>query len=295
MAIKKLTENTEYNYSKIKWRDKDIAKLKSAFTTYRKKVPKNERLPYFESMKSLKKEFIYSRKDFNRAISILESVTKKGAFKPVHYTTENQRLTMPKWKYEALKKLDRPNQVRLQTELNKAYDEAEKSMTPVKNIYGSSRKSSGGKDMYYVGLPDENVTKLESYITTGTNFEFMKKAEDRFREREIVERIVRRSSNMFDYKRDEIYKQNYTEMFERYSNLDGYDEVMEMLESIDSKNFYNVIKDVDEQGSKLFEDHYYNPMIQAEFDNYRYMLKMRLEQGMVFKSKEAGKSAYRMN
>ena len=52
---------------------------------------------------------------------------------------------------------------------------------------------------------------------------------------------------------------------------------LEILNSVDPKDFYSLIKEIDEEGSKLFDFHYDNRMIQEEFNNYYLQLKMKAE------------------
>ena len=92
-------------------------------------------------------------------------------------------------------------------------------------------------------------------------------SEDSFRTNELIERAIRRGSNKFDFDRDVTYKENYLYSLEDYKSLDFYDEVMEKLKGIDSKDFFKYVKEVDEDYKHLGE-HYKNRMLQADFTSF---------------------------
>lgn len=268
MAIKRLTDKTEFTYSKMRWREKDFERLDEAWEIFKKKVPKAERLPYLETKRSVKK-YIYSRQDYNRTMSVLESVNKKGAFKEVVMSTNNENMRLKKWQQNALKKYNRVNQVRFHTELNKAYEESRKNAIVKTNIYGEKQ--------IVQKLPDSRTTKLEGYVLRGSMYDNLSKSPDMYHFKEDIKVIMKRGSNKFDIDRDIVYKENYMKMFEGYENLDNYEEVTKMLKSIDPKDFYSVVQEIDEEGSKIFDFHYDNRMIQEEFNNYYLSLKMKAE------------------
>ena len=268
MAVKRLTNKTEFTYSKMRWKDKDYARLNRAWNKFNKKVPKTERLPYYDTKQSIK-SIIYSRQDYDRAISVLESINKKGAFKEVVMSTNNENMRLKKWQQNALKKYNRVNQVRFHTELNKAYEESKKNAVVKTNIYGEKQ--------IVQKLPDSKTTKLEGYVLRGSMYDNLSKSPDMYHFKEDIKVIMKRGTNKFDIDRDIVYKENYMQMFEGYENLDNYKEVTKMLKSIDPKDFYSVVQEIDEEGSKIFDFHYDNRMIQEEFNNYYLALKMKVE------------------
>lgn len=268
MAVKKLTDKTEFTYSKMKWREKDFERFNEAWEIFKKKVPKAERLPFLETKKSVKK-FIYSRQDYNRTMSVLESVNKKDSFKDIVLSRNNENMKLKKWQYNALKKYNRVNQVRFHTELNKAYEESRKNAVVKTNIYGEKQ--------IVQKLPDSRTTKLEGYVLRGSMLDNLSKSPDMYHFKEDIQVIMKRGSNKFDIDRDIVYKENYMKMFEGYENLDNYKEVTKILKSIEPKDFYSFVKEVDEEGSKLFDFHYDNRMIQEEFNNYYLQVKMKAE------------------
>lgn len=258
MSIKKLTNKTEYKYSKMRWKDTDYEQLNEAWKSFSKSIRKKDRPVYFKSKEEVL-DRIYSRADYNRAVKSLQEVKKEGAKELVHYSKANQNLTMPKWEYEILKRYNKPNQIRLQTEYNKGKLEQQMTSKPEVDIYG---EQTGIQIVQR--LPNENKTKIESQLLAGTNIDLIGNSEDNFRTDELIERILRRGTNRFDFDRDVTYKENYLNSLEDYKSLDYYDEVMEKLQGIDLKDFFDEVKKVDEDYKNLGE-HYKNRMLQADF------------------------------
>lgn len=258
MSIKKLTDKTEYKYSKIRWRDKDREALNEAWKSFSRSIKKADRPSYFKSKQEVLNN-IYSRKDYNKALKSLQSVKSKGAKELVHYSVENENLTMPKWKYEIVKRYDRENQIRLQTNYNKTKQEQMATAKPQIDIFG---KETGVQVVQR--LPSDEKSKIESMLLGGTNIDMLKASEDNFRTNELIERVIRRGSNRFDFDKDVTYKENYLNSLEDYKSLDFYDEVMEKLQGIDIKDFFNEVKKVDDDYKNLGE-HYKNRMLQADF------------------------------
>lgn len=258
MSIKKLTDKTEYKYSKMRWKDTDYEQLNEAWKSFSKTIRKKDRPVYFKSKEEVL-DRIYSRADYNRAVKSLQEVKKEGAKELVHYSKVNQNLTMPKWKYDILKRYDKPNQVRLQAEYNKGKLEQQATAKPEINIYGEDTGTQ-----IVQRLPNEDTTKIESQLLAGTNIDLMGNSEDNFRTNELMERILRRGTNRFDFDRDVTYKENYLNSLEDYKSLDYYDEVMEKLQGIDIKDFFNEVKKVDDD-YKVLGEHYKNRMLQADF------------------------------
>ncbi len=258
MAIKKLTNKTEYKYSKIRWRDKDREALNEAWKSFSRSVKKVDRPSYFKSKQEVL-DNIYSRKDYNKALKSLESVKSKGAKELIRYSSENENLVMPKWKYDIVKRYDKENQIRFQVNYNKTQLEQQKTSKPQVDIFG---KETGVQIVQR--LPSEEKSKIESYLLGGTNVDMLKISEDNFRTNELIERAIRRGSNKFDFDRDVTYKENYLKSLEDYQSLDFYDEVIEILRGIDAKDFFEKAKEVDENYKSLGE-HYKNRMLQADF------------------------------
>mgnify|MGYP003298269694 CR=1 FL=1 len=136
---------------------------------------------------------------------------------------------------------------------------------------------SNGRAISKAGLPPSGISKLEYYIKN-SNYDMLENSEDYYRRNELLERIYRRGTDTFDFRRDTIYKENYLEMFKRYDNLDNYEEVVEKLESIDVKDFYKFVKEIDPEGADNFGDHYKNPLIQVEFNNYARRLGIKIDE-----------------
>lgn len=268
---KKLTDKTSYSYSKIKWTRSDTARLRSAINTFNKEVKKHidsipsKALPKLKEYKDVKSS-IHSRKDLELAISTMKNIKNKNAFKLIS-SKENPNVKITNWELQTAKRYDRRNQMKLQIEYNKIKSDIRKTSKPQLDIFGEPLLDEQGRPMVKATFSTAQKSKLESYLSK-SNVEMLVEARDYERQQDLLERIYRRGTDEFDYKKAKQYKDNYMKMLEGYQNLDNYDEVVEKLESIDPKDFYDFIKDIDREGSDNFKDHYDNRMLQVDFNNF---------------------------
>lgn len=268
---KKLTDKTSYSYSKIKWTRSDTARLRSAINTFNKEVKKHidsipsKALPKLKEYKDVKSS-IHSRKDLELAISTMKNIKNKNAFKLIS-SKENPNVKITNWELQTAKRYDRRNQMKLQIEYNKIKSDIRKTSKPQLDIFGEPLLDEQGRPMVKATFSTAQKSKLESYLSK-SNVEMLVEARDYERQQDLLERIYRRGTDEFDYKKAKQYKDNYLKMLEGYQNLDNYDEVVEKLESIDPKDFYDFIKDIDREGSDNFKDHYDNRMLQVDFNNF---------------------------
>lgn len=268
---KKLTDKTSYSYSKIKWTRSDTARLRNAINTFNKEVKKHmdsipdKALPKLKEYKDVKST-IHSRKDLELAISTMKNIKKKNAFKLIS-SKENPNVKITNWELQTAKRYDRRNQMKLQIEYNKVISDIRKTSKPQLDIFGEPLLDEQGKPMVKATFSTAQKSKLESYLSK-SNVEMLLESRDYERQQDLLERIYRRGTDEFDYKKAKQYKENYLKMFEGYQNLDNYEDVVDKLKSIDPKDFYDFIRDIDKEGSQNFDTHYNNHMVQAEFNNF---------------------------
>ena len=278
---KKLTNKTSYSYSKIRWSEKDYKALHKAVNAFNKEVRKHmeeipdKAMPKLKEYKDVKAS-IYSRKDLELAISTLNKIKNKSAFKLIS-SEANSNVKITNWELQTAKRYDYRNQVKLQTEYNKLISEAKGKAKPMLDIFGNPMLDEQGRPMSKTTFPASGKAKLESYLEK-SNYEMLIEARDYERSAELLERIYRRGTDEFEYRKAELYKENYLKMFEGYENLDNYDKVVDKLKAVDSKDFYNLVKELDEEGYENFKDHYDNRMIQIEFNNYARKLGIDLDE-----------------
>lgn len=268
---KKITDKTDYSYSKIRWKDKDYQELHKAYNVFTKEVAKHYKdipqkaLPKVPSYQEVK-DSITSRKDLELALSTMKSIKRKDSFELIS-SEVNPSVKFTKWELQKARRYDYRNQYKLQVAYNKAIKEEVKGAKVETDIYGNPILNSEGKAIARSHLPSNQRKKLESYLEE-SNVEMLLKAEDYYRKNELLERIYKRGSDTFELEKDRTYKENYLKMFEGYENLDNYEEVIEKLKSVDEKEFFEFIKQNDPEGFTNFQDHYDNRMVQAEFNKF---------------------------
>lgn len=270
MATKKLTSKTSYSYSKIKWTKSDTARLNNAIRTFNKEVKKHledipeKYLPKLKEYQKVKSE-IYSRKDLELAISTMKRIKNKNAFNLIS-SKANSNVKITNWELQTAKRYDRQNQVKLQMEYNKVLESIEKGETKVmKNAYGEPITDKSGNKIVQAVFSDTYKNKLEGYLKE-TNVEMLLRSEDNYRKDLLLERIYRRGGDLFEYKKSEIYRENYLRSIEDYQNLDHYEEVVNYIKNMDAREFFKKIQKADENGYNNFSDHYDNRMVQADFN-----------------------------
>lgn len=277
---KKITNKTSYSFSKIKWTKSDTARLRSAISTFNKEVKKHigdipeKAMPKLKNYKDVKSE-IYSRKDLELAISTLNKIKNKSAFKLIS-SEANSNVKITNWELQTAKRYDYRNQIKLQTEYNKVISDIKATSKPQLDMFGKPILDEQGRPMAKAVFPAKYLSKLESYLSK-TNVEMLFESEDYYRRNELLERIYRRGSDTFEIEKTKIYRKNYMEVFERYSNLDNYEEVVEKLNSIDDKDFYKFISKYDEKGADNFGEHYLNAMVQAEFNKFAIDIGVKID------------------
>lgn len=280
MAIKKLTNKTEYNYSKMRWKDKDYQNLHKAYNEFVNEVKKHEsslpakavpRIPTYKELKSN----ITSRKDYELTMSILKDIKNENAFDLLE-SKANPNVKFTKWEYQKAQRYDYRNQVKTQIEYNKVIDSIKNKETKVeKDVYGNPVRDSEGNIVARAIFSDTYKRKLEQQLQE-TNVEMINKAQDYYRLRELFERTERRGSDTFEFKKAETYKENFLKSIDDWKNLDNYDEVVKKIEKLDSKKFFEFMKDNEEAYNNLW-DYYDNRMTQTQFNEFARKLGVKID------------------
>lgn len=274
---KKLTNKTSYTYSSIKWTKSDIARLSNAVRTFNKEVKKHMDSIPLKALPSLKeyskiKSNITSRKDLELAISTMNKIKNKNAFKLIS-SEANPKVKFTNWELQTAKRYDYRNQIKLQTEYNQFLAETKKASKPQLDIFGNPILDEQGRPMAKVSFSNKRKADLESYLSK-TNVEMLMESKDYNRLNQLLERIYRRGSDTFEFDKAKQYKENYLKMLKGYENLDNYEAVVEKLKSVDEKKFFEFIKQHDPSFDNL-KEHYDNRMLQAEFNKFARDLRSR--------------------
>ena len=272
---KKFTNKTSYSYSSIKWTRSDIARLSNAVRTFNKEVKKHmdsiplKALPKLKEYSKVKSE-ITSRKDLELAISTLNKIKNKSAFKLVS-SEVNPRVKFTNWELQTAKRYDYRNQVKLQTEYNKFISEIKKTSKPQLDMFGNPILDEQGRPMAKVSFSSEYKNKLESYLSK-SNVEMLMESKDYHRLNQLLERIYKRGTDTFEFEKAKLYKEKYLETLEDYANLDNYEAVREKLESIPEKEFYKFLVESGringEKSYEIIKELYNNRMLQSEFNTF---------------------------
>lgn len=278
---KKLTDKTSYSYSKIKWTRSDTARLRNAINTFNKEVKKHidsipsKALPKLKEYKDVKSS-IESRRDLELTLSTLKNIKNKNAFKLIS-SEANPNVKITNWELQTAKRYDRRNQTKLQIEYNKLLSDVRGKAKIQLDMYGNPLLDEQGRPITKAVFPEKWKSKLESYLSK-SNVEMLLDSRDYVRQQDLLERIYRRGLDSFDYQKAKIYKETYLRVIsDSYSNLDNFEEVKEYLDSIEAKDFYKFIKEVDPEGADNFKDHYNNRMLQAEFNKYAERIGIKID------------------
>ena len=164
----------------------------------------------------------------------------------------------------------------MQIEYNKVVDSIKNKETKVeKDVYGNPIRDSEGNIVARAVFSDSYKQKLEQQLQE-TNVEMLRKAEDYYRLRELFERAERRGSDTFEFKKAETYKENFLKSIDDWKNLDNYDEVVKKIQKLDSKKFFEFMKDNEEAYNNLW-DYYDNRMTQTQFNEFARKLGVKID------------------
>lgn len=221
----------QYN---IRWRQVDEQKLQRAVRNYNAKRrrlinidPRNEEiLPSRITRKELK-ENIFTRQDFNRAISSLQRFSIRGSEQILNIN--GTRIT--KYEYGELKRnIRRINRIR------------EKNLD---NLNNEILKSRGEPLNYTVGMSDIRMLEYKP-----RNINLNNKSPKELRN--YLDLIYRQATDNYYHEKNETYKENYlTAFYKEFNGLPSFDLFYERLKSVPSDVFAMVLK-TDTEGSIIF-------------------------------------------
>lgn len=215
----------------IKWRDDDSERLAKAvknfnakITRLEKKDPQNKNaLPERMSVKQLK-ELIGTRQDLNREINALQRFTRRGAEEIISVPENDYNLKITKWQKE---EMTRRNAVINRKRKQRAID------------FQQIEMKQGGEGLGYtvgqfgMGKAEENALKQTTAFTPKMNrADLMKK---------YIHQLHESQSTYFE-KIDEKFRQTYIEQLKLAYDENDISEVIEAIEEMDYKDFYNEIQ-----------------------------------------------------
>lgn len=202
----------------IKWRSQDYMKLGRAVAQFNRKIRKIQTeenkmyLPAFERYE-WQRDNIKTRQEFNRVINMLKSFSKEGAEELIE-TPSGEKIT--KWE-NRLARRGIKRGIETLTEELKYYDE-QRTIKP----YQSQKERQKRAEL-------KNLKKFDSL--KGYDFSRLKRRGLRWNE---LDR---------DYKKAELYRQNYYIAMKELKNFKNYNILKEKLDSIKNpKDFYEYIQ-----------------------------------------------------
>lgn len=232
----------------IKWKKADLIKLGKAVSNFNKKIREvqNEEnklyLPDERNYQDLK-QTIKTRQELNRIINSMKRFSKEGA--EDLYTTEAGEV-LTKWERRELS----INLRSINRRLNKQIKELETPITPD----GYSKAQMGSL------VPEalrERIEKNRKAIETSTGKEFQR----------LKSKFIYTGRADYEYKKLITWKDNYINVFRKYSHLDNYDILEKKFNSLSNpESFYEFFSK-----DELIGDLTYNSdttYSQQEFNSY---------------------------
>lgn len=202
----------------IRWRRSDYAKLGKAVANFNRQVIKAENknvteIDYLPELKKYKnvKDAITTRREFNRVINALSRINKTDALDLV-FMKSGQATT--NWEFHEMKR-----QARLMTR------NLEKEM-----LEYSSQKGVMGNARF---------VELKMQLLDISNFELFKG--DKYKK--IRKEVQKKGTSDWETKMQIVFKENFLKALEDYSNEPYYKELVKKLRKMDSKTFYEFVKD----------------------------------------------------
>lgn len=216
---------------KIRWRDDDeklvaktVKKYNAKIDYWAKKDPENkDALPEKISVKQLK-ELIETRQDLNREINSLERFSRRGAEKIVAVPNNDYNLTATKWQIE---EYNRRNAIINRKRKQRAID------------FQQIEMKQGGEGLGYtvgqfgMGKAEENALKQTTAFTPKMN-----RADFKMK----WKHYLKESQSTYFEKIDEKFRQTYIEQLKLAYDENDISEVIEAIEEMDYKDFYNEIQ-----------------------------------------------------
>lgn len=199
--------------NQIKWTKSDYAKLSYAVRKFNKNVEKLDlvnQTTYLEQKTNIK-----TRRGFNQVLNYLNSVSSPDALNEI---TLNNGVKMAKFQYDEFLRARKF----LKSKLNKEKVEWEKKEPNA--IFSKAQLNPSEYDTILADLERlNNIEKLKP---------------SKFRD--MVKSVITRGNFNYQYRKAEIFKENYMETMERYSDLKGFDELQKIMNKYkNAESFYN--------------------------------------------------------
>lgn len=195
----------------IRWKQGDFIKLGKAVAQFNKKINElqseenklylPEIIEYTEA-----KENITTRRELNRLINSLRRFQKEGA-EDLYTTMAGENIT--KWERRELGIQAGIASRRIQKELDELNEPLES---------GYSRAQMGSR----------RVKELQAELKSLKQIEYKKGYEFK----RLYSKIKNKGTSDYEMRKSIVYRENYIEEMKKYSHFDGYDKLMEKLESI---------------------------------------------------------------
>lgn len=153
-----------------------------------------------------------------------------------------------KWEYRELKREQRVREKKLNEELL--------------TLKEPSKYSNVGASKWEMG--SERAREIENMLLT-TNLQMLERTEDLSRFLQLKSRIHKLGTEDYYIRKNEIFKQNWINVLERYSHFDNYDKVINLLGKKKPEEFYEIIRKSELALDFLYQsDEYYT---QQDFNN----------------------------
>lgn len=240
-----------------------LAKFNKAIEEHKDKIDPRalpEKITYNQA-----KDIITTRKDYNSLMASLKKIENKNAFNVIK-SNRNPNVMITNWELQFRGKQQTVITKRLEQEKAKLYRKRLKQAVTVK---------VGNIEEVRLPSPNEREQTIEKYLETPL-IEKVINATEYYRRNEYLKDMMRLGFETFDYKKYEIYKQNYLHQFENYKNLDNYQTVVDYLQNLSAKDFFKLMERKDTTYND-FSVKYDHRLAQAEFNAFAKKLGIDID------------------
>lgn len=247
------------------FRKKDEQNLQRAVKRFNSKLRRlikkyenenNVMLPELLSVKNLKQN-LQDRRDLNNFYKSVERFMKRGSEELLPPMKSGVRLT----KYQK-------NEIRIGIIRSKANIRSE--ITRINEIDDDTGDKE--KDYARFRLKTEEKENLQNKIKSLGNVD----NRDRQSLEKLIQRIENYKTKTWLYNKNKIYKENYMQALEHTfkDNVEGYDELVDLLDDLDVMDFYSTIADNDilsdikqyYKGTSFISDKEFDENLQGKFN-----------------------------
>jgi len=247
------------------FRKKDEQNLQKAVKRFNSKLRRlikkyenedNVMLPELLSVKNLKQS-LQDRRDLNNFYKSVERFMKRGSEELMPPMESGIRMT----KYQR-------NEIRIGIIRSKANLRSE--ISRIENIDDDTGDVS--KDYTRFRLKNEEKENLQNKIKSLNNVE----TRDKQSLEKLIERIDRYKTKTWLYNKNKVYKENYLQALENTfkDNVEGYDQLVSLLDDVDVMDFYSLIADNDilsdikqyYKGTSFISDKEFDENLQGKFN-----------------------------